>query len=322
MQRDAAGEGRGGVVRAADAARGAGALPWQAQFVVLAAIWGSSFLFIKVGDEALAPLQVTLGRMVCGALTLVLVVAARREGLPRGLRAWGRLAVAAFLLNALPFSLFAYGETQTTSVLAGIWNATAPLFTLLVAMATLPDERPSATRIAGLAVGFLGVLVVLGPWQGLDGETLPGNLACLGAAVSYGFGFPYARKHLAGRPESTVALAAGQLLCGTAELAVVTPFLTHTPHALPVRVVVSVVALGVLGTGLAYILNYGLIRAAGATLASTVTYVIPLFATVEGVAVLGERLTWYDPIGAAVVILGVAVSQGWVAVARRPRGSG
>ena len=329
MQRDAAGTGREEVARVADAARaatrGAGALPWQAQFVVLAAIWGSSFVFIKVGDEALAPLQVTLGRMVCGALTLVLVVVVRREGLPRGLGVWGRLSVAAFLLNALPFALFAYGETQTTSLLAGIWNATAPLFTLLVAMATLPDERPSATRAAGLTVGFLGVLVVLGPWQGLAGATLPGNLACLGGAVSYGFGFPYARKHLAGRPESTVALAAGQLLCGTAELAVVTPFFTHAPHALPVRVAVSVVALGVLGTGLAYILNYGLIRAAGATLASTVTYVIPLFSTVEGVTVLGERLTWYEPIGAAVVILGVAVSQGWVAVARRAslrRGSG
>ena len=287
------------------------------RFVLLATIWGSSFVFIKVGDEALSPLQVTLGRMLCGALMLLLILAVRREGLPRGARVWGHLAVAAFLLNALPFSLFAYGETGTTSVLAGIWNATAPLFTLLVAMAALPEERPSAARAAGLALGFLGVLVVLGPWQGLGGATLPGNLACLGAAVSYGFGFPYARKYLSGRPESTVALAAGQLLCGTAELGVVTPLLTHTPGTLPLRVIASVAALGVLGTGIAYILNYGLIREAGATLAATVTYVVPLFSTLEGVVILGERLTWYEPAGAVVVILGVAVAQGRLRLTRR-----
>jgi len=263
--------------------------------------------------------QVTLGRMVFGAVTLLLILAVRREGLPRAPRVWGHLAVAALLLNALPFTLFAYGELHTTSVLAGIWNATTPLFAFPLALLMLREERPSIARAAGLALGFLGVLVVLGVWQGFGGHALLGNLVCLGAAVSYGVGFPYTRKYLAGRPESTVALAGGQLLCGTAELALVTPLLAGLPTALPpVQVVASVVALGVLGTGIAFILNYGLIRDAGATVAATVTYVIPLFATVEGVVVLREPLTWYEPVGAAIVILGIAVSQGRLRLASWP----
>lgn len=104
---------------------------WEAQFGLLAAIWGFSFLFIKVGDQSLAPLQVALARVLFGSATLLLVLAIRREALPRGWRLWIHLATAAFLVNVVPFSLFAYGETQVTSVAAGIWNATTPLLTSL-----------------------------------------------------------------------------------------------------------------------------------------------------------------------------------------------
>lgn len=284
--------------------------PWPARFLALAAIWGSSFLLIKLGDEALAPAQVALSRVAIGSAVLLVVLAARRERLPRGVVAWRRLAVAALLLNALPFTLFAYGETQVTSVLAGIWNATTPLLTLLVAMAVLPGERPTRQRITGLLVGFGGVLIVLGVWRGLGGQAVLGSLACLGAACCYGLGYPYTRLRLAGRAESVVALAAAQLICATIELALVAPLLVGAPTSLTPRAVVSVVALGVLGTGLAFVLNYGLIRDAGATVASTVTYVIPLFSTLLGVLILSEPLTWNEPVGALVVILGVAVAQG------------
>jgi drug/metabolite transporter (DMT)-like permease len=302
------------------AAKGRRTIPiisWQGRLVLLATIWGSSFLFIKVGDESLAPLQVTLARLAFGAAALLAILAVRRERLPRGRQVWLRLAVAALLVNVIPFSLFAYGETHTTSVLAGIWNATTPLFTLIVAMAALPEERPTLTRAAGLATGFVGVLIVLGVWHGVGGNALIGNLACLAAALSYGFGFPYTRKYLSGRPESSVALAAGQLLCGTVVLAVIVPFVTSMPSTLPLHVTVSMLALGVLGTGIGYILNFEIIRDAGATPASTVTYIVPLFATVEGMLFLGEPLTWYEPVGAVVVILGVAVSQGRLRIKRR-----
>src|SRR5947209_2383814 len=118
---------------AAEEERGFSAIPWQARLVLLAAIWGMSFLFIKVGDEVLSPLQVALCRLIVGSIVLLLILAARREALPRDPALWSRLFVAALLFNALPFTLFAYGETRTTSVLAGIWNATTPLITLLVA---------------------------------------------------------------------------------------------------------------------------------------------------------------------------------------------
>jgi len=240
--------------------------PWQARLVLLAAIWGMSFLFIKIGDEALAPLQVALGRMVLGTGTLLLVLAGRREGLPRDPQTWLHLAVAALLFNALPFSLFAYGETRTTSILAGIWNATTPLFTLPVAALTLGTERPSRPQTAGVVVGFLGVLIVLGVWRGFGGSAFIGNLACLGAALCYGIGFPYTRRNLSGRPEPTISLAAGQLLCGTVELALVTPLVTSMPSALPLKVAGSLLALGALGTGIAYILNYSLSRAGERTM--------------------------------------------------------
>jgi len=211
----------------------ASARHWSARFLLLAAIWGCSFLFIKIGDEAFAPLQVALGRLIFGAGALLVALAARGDRLPRPGRVWGRLAVAALLLNTLPFSLFAYGETRVTSVLAGIWNATTPLLTLAVALLTLPEERPSRERVVGLAVGFAGVLVVLGAWQGFGGRAVLGNLACFGAACCYGLGLPYMRKHLAGRPESALALSAAQLLCGAAELAIVTPVLATAPITLP-----------------------------------------------------------------------------------------
>ena len=289
----------------------------------MAAIWGFSFFFIKVGDEALSPLQVALGRMATGSAVLLLILAAQRQRLPRDIHLWGRLAVIALLLNAAPFTLFAYGEQHVTSVLAGIWNATTPLLTLLAALAILPEERPTRERVAGLAIGFFGVLIVLGVWRGLGGAALLGNLACLGAACCYGLGYPFSKRFLTSRPESGLVLSTAQLLCGTVELAVVTPFFTTMPAALPVHVALSVLCLGALGTGVAYVLNYGLIRDAGATTTSTVTYMVLLFSIAVGVLFLGERLTWYQPLGALVVVLGVATSQGRLrAGARRLLSSG
>src|SRR5437588_20433 len=167
-------------------------------FVVLSAIWGASFLFIKVGDRAFEPLQVAFGRCLLGAIALLGALALRREPLPRGRDAWLHLMVIAVLFNSVPFALFAWGGTGVSSVVAGIWNATTPLNTLLVALAVLPDERPERARVLGLATGFAGVVVVLGPWSGLGGRLL-GNLACYGAAACYGLGFVYTRRYLAGR---------------------------------------------------------------------------------------------------------------------------
>ena len=291
--------------------------PWQLQFATLTIVWGASFLFIKVAVRDLAPIDVALTRVGLGAAVLVAALALGRSALPRGRAVWGHLAVVALIGNCAPFALIAYGETHISSVLAGIWNATTPLLTMMVATFALPDERPTPRRVTGLLAGFGGVLVVLGPWRDVGGGPLAGQLMSLGAAACYGVTFCYMRRFLAGRPESGSALSAGQMLCATAQLAVVTIFVGGAPKGLPADVVLSMLGLGVLGTGIAYILNYSVVRQAGATTASTVTYVVPVVSTLLGVIVLGEGLTWNEPVGAAIVLGSVAASQGLLRVRRR-----
>jgi drug/metabolite transporter (DMT)-like permease len=289
---------------------------WRVQFVALAAIWGSSFLFIKVLDERhWAPTWVALGRVALGAATLVVLVYARGERLRVPRAAWPHLLIAALFLNAIPFTLFAYGEHHVSSVVAGLWNASAPLWVLVFVLLVF-HEKPTAARAAGLAFGFVGVVLLLGPWRGLGGGEVVGHLACAGAAVCYGVGFPYARRYVATRPESGVVLAAAQLLCATAVLAVFTPFTAAPTLHIGAGGVLGILVLGVLGTGVAYVLNYAILRAAGATTAATVTYVVPVFSTVLGAVVLGETVHWNQPLGAAVLLTGIAISQGRLKRAR------
>jgi drug/metabolite transporter (DMT)-like permease len=299
-----------GVQRSGESTAGQGA-----QFGALALIWGVSFLLIKLGERSFAPLQVSFGRTLIGAVTLVVVSSWRRQRLPGSWKTWGHLLIAGLLLNALPFSLFAYGEQHVSSVLAGIWNATTPLFALPVAVVMIPEEHLTRKRAVGLLLGFAGVLVVLGVWQGLGATSLTGNVLCLAAAACYGLGFPYARRHLATRPEGPLSLATGQLLCGALELGIITPLLTHAPTHTTTDAILAILALGALGTGVAYILNYALIRSIGATNASTVTYVIPVFSTLAGVICLNEPLSLNQPVGAIIILLGAAITQGRL---RRP----
>lgn len=282
---------------------------WQLKFAALALMWGMSFLFMKVADESLAPLQVALGRMIFGALALGTVLAIRRERLPGRVRIWAHLALVALLLNAVPFSLFAYAEQRIPSALAGIGNGTTPLFTTAFAVLALRSERPDRRRVLGVATGFIGLLVVFGVWRGVGGGDAAGTLMAVAAAACYGLGWVYVRRFLTGTGYSTLALAAGQLIAGTVLLAVVTCLATGAPAGLPVRVVGSVVLLGVFGTGIAYLLQYQVIGAAGATVASTVTYFVPVVALLVGIGVLGEHLSWNVFVGAAVILAGAALTQ-------------
>jgi drug/metabolite transporter (DMT)-like permease len=285
---------------------------WRSRFALLALIWGSSFLSIKVAVEALAPVDVALGRSALGALVLVGALLVTRRALPAGRHVWGLLFVQALFANSIPFLLFAEGETRVSSVLAGIWNATTPLFVLVLATFMLPEERPTPRRVAGVMAGFAGVVVVLGPWRSLGEGELVGQLMCLGAAACYGVAFPFARRFLVGRPEPGIALIAGQLIVGTVQLGVATIFIGGAPGELSLDPLLALLALGVLGTGFAYIINFTVVQRAGATTASTVTYLLPLVSTALGIAVLGEELDWNQPLGAAVVLASVAYSEGLI----------
>jgi drug/metabolite transporter (DMT)-like permease len=294
---------------------------WVPAFAALSVIWGSSFLFIKIGVEQVAPLYVTLFRTATGALVLLVTLAVTRDRLPRDARLWGHLTLVAFVSNVLPFTLFAYAEDgRVSSVVAGIWNATTPLGTLILMIAVFPQERATRERVGGLLLGFFGVLVVLGVWQGTGGSSLAGQLICFAAAMCYAVNLTYVRRFIAGRSESGTSIAAAQITLAAAQLAVIAPLLAGAPANplhLHLRVAAAIVALGALGTGFAFVLLYRVIRLAGAQTSSTVTYVMPIVATVAGVAVLGEKLHWYEPVGALVILLGVAVTQDRLRLPRR-----
>jgi drug/metabolite transporter (DMT)-like permease len=282
-------------------------VPWQARFALLALIWGASFYFIKLALRGFEPLQISTGRLMLGTLFLGGIVLLRRERLPREPIVWFHLAVAGFFLNALPFSLFAWAETEIPSLLAGIYNAAAPLITVAVAAAILPDERPAVRRLAGLAVGLFGVFLVLGVWQGTTSASPRGQAAALAATCSYGIAYPYARRFLSGRGLPVTVLAFGQLLCATCELVLLMP---RELKPIPPSALVGLVSLGLLGTGVAYILSYSLIRDRGATTTSLVNYPIPVVSVILGVALLGEPVSWNQPVGAALVLAGVALCEG------------
>lgn len=288
---------------------------WAYAFVLLALIWGCSFAFIQIGLRALTPIQVSTGRLCLGAAALLIIAVVTGTRLPRSPKIWMHLAVVAAVLNAVPFTLFAYGQQHISSVLAGIINAATPLATLAVIILAFPEERPTRERITGLIVGFAGVFVVLGVWRGFESGALVGVLACLGAVGSYGFAFPYARRHLSPSGEPAIALAAGQVSVAALMMVPVVLLTGIQPRSdLTATVVAAMLALGVFSSGVAYILNYRIVELAGASTASTVTYLTPLVAAIVGVSVLGESISWNQPLGGAIVLLGVAVAQGRVHV--------
>ncbi|MFF0561267.1 DMT family transporter [Streptomyces sp. NPDC004266] len=284
-------------------------LDWRVRFGALALIWGFSFLFIKVGTEGFAPFQVTFGRLLFGTAVLAAAIVIKRDRLPRGARVWGHLAVAALLLNALPFSLFAYAELTIPSTLAGICNATTPLWGMVLSLVALSEDRPTRVRAAGLGIGFVGVLTVLGAWQGFSGLDVTGTALALLASFSYAVGWIYVRRTLSGTGASNLSLAGSQVGLATLQLAVVTPLFTSVPRSVELMPLLSVIALGALGTGYAMLLQYGVVAEVGPTTASMVTYFIPVIATAAGVALLDEHLAWNTPVGALVVLAGAALTQ-------------
>ncbi|WP_460656094.1 DMT family transporter [Kribbella endophytica] len=296
---------------------------WLPTMLTLAAIWGCSFLFISVGVRELHPMYLALGRVIAGSAVLLVVLAFKREALPRDPRLWAHTFVIGAIGSALPWTLFGYGEQRVPSLLAGIWNGITPLVVLPVAVLVFRTEKFTAQRVAGLLIGFLGMLVVLGAWNMQGGADLTGQLLCMAAAVCYGLAVPYQKRFVAGSTVSGTALSASLLLCATIQLAIVAPIVTGAappmPWTLSPEVIGSVLALGGLGSGIAFVLSMRNIRLIGASMSSMVTYLMPIFAIAVGVLVLDEHLTWYQPVGALVVLTGVAVSQG---VVRRPVRSG
>ena len=283
---------------------------WLPAYIALGVVWGCSFIFIKLGLEFLTPFGVAFVRCALGAITLLIVVKIKKIKLPSDKSTWRKLWILAMLLNVIPGILFAYAEVYVTSVLAGIINATTPLATVIVMLIAFREERLKVEQIIGIIIGAIGVMVVLGIWQGVGENQLTGVIALLIAVTCYGISFPYTVRNIIPLGLKPEAAATTQLVMAAITLL---PFYLYdgiSQDNYRPATLFAMLALGILGSGVAYIWNFSIIAAAGSSIASSVTYLTPVVAIIGGWVFLGEALSWFEPVGALLVIIGAATSQG------------
>ena len=280
------------------------------QLLFLSLIWGGSFFLTGLAVKGLAPLTLVAVRVTVAALVLWTVVLARGAPIPRAPRVWGALLVMGVLNNALPFFLLAWGQQSIPSGLASILNATTPLFTVLIGAAFLADERASARKLAGVLMGLAGVAVMMGldRFAGHGHAMLP-QLAALGAALSYACAGTYGRRFR--RMGLDPILAATGMVTGAA-LVVVPAAVTLEgwPQGVAAPYWLAAVTIGVLGTGLGYVIYFNILARAGATSISLVTFLVPVTAILLGWLFLGEVLGPAHAIGMAMIALGLMLIDG------------
>lgn len=277
-------------------------------FVLASAVFAANYLWVKLAIEMFTPVQVAWGRSFLAAITLLVVLVLTGDRLPRDRQVWKHLFIAALLFNTISFTCMAIAMTRITTVQASVVNSTAPLVTLALVAAFVPMERITAPRFAGVMLGLVGVLILVQPWAGWGSTDPWGILAIFGATSSYAAGIVYARLKLGNASGSAVAIAAGQLSLAAVQLTLVLPFGFAIPAAFDVSAVLGLIVLGVVGTGIGYILQHSLIRAGGASVAGDATYLILLFAVLIGVTVLGEPLQVTDLLGAVVILVGLVIA--------------
>ena len=290
---------------------------WLGLYIALGIVWGCSFIFIKLGLEFLTPFGVAFGRCALGAMALLIYLKIKGLTLVRDRKMIGHLWVVSLLLNVIPGIFFAWAETEVTSILAGIINAVTPLMTLIAIMVVSRNEKPTRPQVVGLILGFLGVLTVLGAWQGLGDNPLWAILILLAAVTCYGFSFPYSRRFILPAQLKPEVMAATQVTLGAITLLPLFLFDGIAKDEYRVGPVLAMVALGVFGSGFAYIWNFTIMRDAGSAIASSVTYVTPLVAVLVGFLFLSETLHWYEPAGAVIVLLGAAIAQGRISFSKK-----
>jgi drug/metabolite transporter (DMT)-like permease len=289
---------------------------WLPLYLVVGFIWGCSFIFIKGGLEFLTPFGVAFVRFALGAITLYIFAKIKKIALPRGNRALFHIWIVSLLLNVFPGIFFALAETKVTSMLAGIINAVTPLMTLLAILLVNREERPKSGQIIGLLLGFTGVLIVLGAWKGLGDNPWWAVAILLLAVTCYGFSFPYTRRFVIPLRLRTEAIVAQQLILASFTLLPLYLIDGIAKDQYRVGPVLSMIALGVFGSGFAYLWNFKVMQIAGSAIASSVTYLTPVVAVIVGIIFLNEGVTWNEPVGAFVVLLGAAIAQERIRITR------
>ncbi|HQV30636.1 MAG TPA: DMT family transporter [Calditrichia bacterium] len=289
-----------------------------AWLLLLAGLWGPSFLFIKLAIHEVPPVTVAALRVSLATLPLFLLLKWQGKKLPRDRQIWKHFFVVGLFNHAIPFTMFNWGELFVDSALAAILNGTTPLFTIFFAHWLTGDDRLSRRKLAGSLVGFLGLAVIVGPalFAGASGSGM-GIIAVTLPAVCYGFSIVYMRNHLRGLPALVGPTA--QLLAASV-IMIPVALLFDDPVGLPLPggpAIAAILALAFLGTSLAFIVFYRLMETVQASSLSMVTYLVPLFGVALGVAILGERIDWNAYLGCALILVGIMIVNG---VLRRPRG--
>lgn len=283
---------------------------WIYKFLFIGLIWGSSFLFISLGLQTLPPAGIAFWRTAIGAITMLTVVLIMRIKLPTSAKTWFLTWVGGLFMSAIPAVLFGFAQQHVSSALAAIINSSTPIFTVIAIMIAFRAEKPKPAVIVGLAVGLIGVFVVLGIWNGFGVNDPLAIAALLLAVTCYGIGSPFVRKYIEPLKMKPEAAVFGQV---TTSAITLLPFYLLGPLTIgPITAqsLGGMLALGVLGTGLAYVLYYQLLAEVGSAIGSAVTYLSPIVGVGLGVLLLGETISWHEPVGAAIVLLGAAIAQG------------
>jgi drug/metabolite transporter (DMT)-like permease len=273
-------------------------------------LWGSGFLLVKLALRGFSPYQIVLVQLLLGGSVLVVFVYARRDSLPRRRVVWLHLAVAALLANIAPYLLFAVAERRIDSAVAGMINATTPLFTVIIAVLVRHEPRPPLVNVVGLLIGLGGTAVLLAPWASGTQFTSWGAIAAVIASFCYAVSYVYMDRFLVSRKLSSVSLSAAQLLtAGVLTLTAMPIIKGWNAPTWRVDATLSLITLGIVGTGFAYVLNYRIITVDGASAASIVTYLVPITAVTLGFIVLNETPTLHAVIGVVITLVGVALSR-------------
>ncbi|GJL94974.1 MAG: ABC transporter permease [Hyphococcus sp.] len=288
-----------------------GTLEW-ALLIVLSLLWGGSFFFAKVALDVVPPFTLVLCRVTLASAALFFFTKVTGGKIPWTNSAWAAFASMGILNNLIPFALIFYGQTQIGASLASILNATTPVFTVIVAHFLTSNERATPSKVAGAALGVAGVVLLIG-FDALKGQSLAvlGMMGCLGAALSYAFAAIYGRRFQRMKVEP-VTVAFGQVtatmvMVAPAALVIDTPWLLATPGT---GALLSIFALGLLSTALAYVIFFFLLARSGATNITLVTFLIPISGIFLGIVVLGEHLFWNHIAGLIVITLGLAAIDG------------
>ena len=278
-----------------------------ALFLTVSVLFGGNYMWAHYALQSFSALEVAWGRTVLAAATLAIVLLITKDRYPRGKEIWIKLNVAALLFNTISFVGMSTAVSRITTVQVSIWNALVPLVTLGFVMLFIPEENPTWRRVTGLSMGFLGALFIAHPWSGLGDFDALGTGAIMIGTTSYAAGLVYARRNFANVTNTPTSIAAGQMLCASIHFTLILPWLvTFTTDASTISLI-SMLILGVVGTGITYIMIQTLIKQSGAGVASDTTYVILFVAIMLGIVVLGEAINIWQIIGSALILIGLVI---------------